>query len=256
MRREEISNNLNEQTWAKNAGIKTQAEQFGEQQRQTLREKAQLDAQLLEKRYTAKDKAAMAKIETEAKAAYSAYMNGEISAEDLQNVQNLKQRQKMGIIPGMLPSLSPYEKGKGVGDVWEANGFTWSRKENGELWQPDEKRSLRGIQMEQEAKAVEAKARLDNERWKAQEKFKDDLMKGKVTDPGTGDERSYTPAEMKKMMEQRFPSTEMPNADKVEKAKNYMQSVIARYGETPPEEELWMIEQAQDIIRTSEERAW
>lgn len=225
-----------------------------DQETQKMQQKAQIDASLIETRYTAKDKANLAKIESQKKQGWLMLQRGEITPDEYERFQKQKQSEAMGVIPGNYPSLSPYPKGQGIGDVWEANGYTWSRKDNGELWQPDEKKSSRGVQMQQEADAIKEKAKLDAEERRSKEKFIDDLMKMKIT--SAEGERSLNPSEMKELMERRYPSTPMPSAEKVQRAKEYMQSVIQRYGDSPPQEDMWMMEEAQNIIKASTERAW
>ncbi|MFA5378868.1 MAG: hypothetical protein WC455_24155 [Dehalococcoidia bacterium] len=227
-----------------------------EQQIKNLQLKAQIDASLMETRYTVKDKAELIKIESQKQRGRQMFQAGQITADEYQRFMKQKESEAMGVIPGQYPSLSPYPNGRGVGDYWDENGVTVSRKENGETWQVDERKTPRGLAAEQEARAIEAKAKIDAEDRKSKSAFMDKLMDKKVRDPKTGMERSLSASEMRELMEKRFPSTPMPSKEDVEGARQYWDQMVDRYGNNPPDNIKKAMMRAGEVIEAANKRAW
>jgi len=228
-----------------------------------INKKAELDAQLLETRYTAKDKAGIAKLENQSRQAWQMLQSGEISQDDYEKFEKINQNRKLGIIPGQLPSLSPYPKGQGVGETWEQSGMLLSRKQNGETWQVDFAKTPQGIAQEHELKATQEKAKLDAKRQEkltdAQESYKDYLVKKEVPDPESaieGAKRKLTPDEIRADMDRRFPRIPMPAAEEVQHAKDFIAQMRDVWGNSPPPSALRGIQSAAEVIKASKERAW
>ena len=238
-----------------------------EQQIKNLQLKAQIDASLMETRYTVKDKAELIKIESQKQRGRQMFQAGQITADEYQRFMKQKESEAMGVIPGQYPSLSPYPNGRGVGDYWDENGVTVSRKENGETWQVDERKTPRGLAAEQEARAIEAKAKIDAdaikekakidaEERKAKSAFMDKLVDKRITDPKIRKERYLTASEMRELMERRFPSTPMPSQEDVEGARQYWDQMVNRYGENPPDNIKKAMMRAGEVIEAANKRAW
>ncbi|MFA5378667.1 MAG: hypothetical protein WC455_23145 [Dehalococcoidia bacterium] len=227
-----------------------------EEERKNMQLKGQIDASLMETRYTAKDKASLIKIESQKQRGRRMLQSGQITADEYERFMKQKESEAMGVIPGQYPSLSPYPKGRGVGDYWDENGVTVSRKENGETWQVDERKTPRGLAAEQEARAIEAKAKIDAEDRKSKSAFMDKLMDKKVRDPKTGMERSLSASEMRELMEKRFPSTPMPSKEDVEGARQYWDQMVDRYGNNPPDNIKKAMMRAGEVIEAANKRAW
>lgn len=245
---------LRAQTLAKRFGIKTQAEQWGEQQRQNIQLKADMDAKVFENRYTKKQIFEQEKLQT----AIEQIRNSTDFTEEQKAfaIRDLE-TQKLGITPSLRSRLSPYPDGQGVGDFWEQNGVLMSRKQNGETWQVDYNKTERGLMAQQEAKAIEQKAKLDQEMQKEKNKYIDNLTKIQVPDENKeGVKRYLTAAEMKERMDVRYPSTPLPTADEVQQARDFIMTMEDRWGGSPPAEVKAAIHRAASVIQLSKERPW
>ena len=245
---------LREQTLAKRFGIKTEAEQYGEQRLKAIREKAEIDAQMLEKRYTREQILRIEQLKTTAQHIEN---SNDFTPEQKTIALRELELQEMGIRPEMRARLSKFPKGRDIGDMWEQNGILMSRKENGEAWQVDYGKTERGHMAKQEAEAIKEKAKLDQEMQKEKNKYIDSLTKIQVPDENNeGAKRYLTPAEMKERMDVRYPSTPLPTADEVQQARDYIMTMLDRWGNNPPPEVQAAIQEAASVIQTFNERAW
>lgn len=226
---------------------------------QLMKEKAEIEAAQFEKRYTAKDKANLAKIQNQVRNAYRLKQIGEISEEDFETVKKQKLNEWIGYIPGTLPSLSPYPKGQGVGDNWKNEfGMILGRNPDGQTWQADFKKTEEGVAQEHELKALQEKAKLDLARANARAAYQEKLLWKEVPIEGDeeGGKRRLTPEELKREMELRFPSTPMPKPEEIQQAQQYLSMMIDRWGNSPPPEIAERMLEAQNLIKQSQERPW
>jgi hypothetical protein len=260
LNRERVAMQLRNDSWRQRMNIPTQSElaarAAGEEERKNMQLKGQIDAGLIETRYTAKDKAELIKVESQKQRGRRMLQSGQITADEYERFMKQKESEAMGVIPGQYPSLSPYPKGRGVGDYWDENGVTVSRKENGETWQVDERKTPRGLAAEQEADAIKEKAKIDAEERKQRSSFMDKLFDKKITDPATRKERNLTASEMRELMEKRFPSTPMPSKEDVEGARQYWDQMVNRYGDNPPDNIKEAMLRAGEVIEAANKRAW
>lgn len=186
-----------------------------EQRLAPIRLKAQLDAENFETRYTAKDKANIAKLRNQQRQAFSMLQAGEISQEDYDKAVKIAKNKELGIIPGDLPSLSPYPKGQNRGDVfWSGQGddrVLVRRVENGDTVPVDMSKTYGWQAKQQELEATKEKAKIDAEERKAKEKYRLELLKTQVpdTDPNNKTGTRYlTDQEVQDRFNRAYPSEE------------------------------------------------
>lgn len=133
--RAQTANSIREDYFRDRQGIKTETERINDAdnvaQMQQIQAKAQFDAANFEKRYTAKQKAELARLSA---------MDGEIdsnpgfTAAEKAAAHKAVALKKLGIQPMDLPRLSPYPDGQGIGDRWYEDGIGFlSRKPDGSV---------------------------------------------------------------------------------------------------------------------------
>ena len=142
--------------------------------RMKLQEKAKFDAEMFEKQYTQKQKMDIAK-GRRLMGAIDQYPDWDEAGKDAAKEAIFK-KYILGVIPTELPRTSSHPRGQGVGDFWDQNGVTVSRKLNGETWQVDERKTARGQASEHELKATQEAAKLQTDLAKEKRKAAFDLM--------------------------------------------------------------------------------
>jgi len=249
--RDRVAMQLRQQGWEKQQGT-SQAQMYGEQTRKNMELKAKLDAENFELRYTAKDKASISKLRNQERRAYQMMQSGEITPDEYEKVSKITKNQEMGIIPGMLPSLSPYPKGQGTGDSYfNKIGMPVYRNEKGIEVPLDWKKTPQGMAEEQEAKAIEAKAKLDAKREEQKESYRLKLMDKEIV--AAEGSRNLTPQEIQERMDRAYPSPEA-DAEKVSSARQYIASVMDQYGDSPPPEVQQAMQEAISILQRTRKK--
>jgi hypothetical protein len=210
--REKAAMQLREQGWAKREGS-TQQQMWGEQQRQNMQIKAKLDAENFETRYTAKDKANIAQLRNQQRKAWGMLQNREITPDDYEKVVKIAKSKELGIIPGELPSLSPYPKGQNHGDVfWTGEGddrMLVRRVENGDTVPVDMSKTYGWQAKQHELEATKEKAKLDSAEHTAKEKYRLELLKTQVPDTSPNNKtgtRYLTDEEVQARFNRAYPS--------------------------------------------------
>lgn len=244
---------LQEDYFRKKFNLPTERERIAEQQQVMMQEKAKLDAALMEKRYTEKQKR---EIEESKSRVSRIQQDPTFTPEQKAFAIRQEQLKQMGIRPEDRFRLSKDPKGREDGQMWEENGVMLFN-DNGTKRQIDFRKTPKGLAQEQELDAIKEQKKLDIERMKAQEKFKDELTRMKVPDETSeAGERYLTATEMRELYDRRFPQGEMPTAAEVQHAREYVSMMIDRWGNTPPQGVAEAIKRAQAVIRASTERAW
>jgi hypothetical protein len=89
--------------------------QRGAERLREIREKAALDAQTFDRRYTFRQKARLAQIENEIQAIK---VSPDFDDNRKERMLEIKQMEKFGIIPSLIPRTVDTPKGQGIGDTW------------------------------------------------------------------------------------------------------------------------------------------
>jgi hypothetical protein len=215
-----------------------------------------MDAEVFEKRYTAKQKSEIAHWR---QVPEKARQSGMYDESQLRRIEEFAKMREMGIMPVDMPKLSKFDPGKDIGDAWEENGIHYSRKENGERWQVDWGKTKSGAEQKQELEAVKEKAKHDAEIEKEKRKYQLELLKTQVpdTDPNSKTGTRYLrPDELRERFERAFPSTPAPAPEEVQNAREYLGMMMDRWGTNPPPNVKQSMEQAGQVLKAANERAW
>ncbi len=126
-----------ERTWNQNMGrgsyTNAELERIND-----IKFKAEFDAQNFEKRYTAKQKAEIARWQ---QLKGSIDQNPDFTDEEKIKIKKIADMKMLDVMPADLPRVSPYPQGRGPGDMWEINGVRVVGKADGETWQIDERKT-------------------------------------------------------------------------------------------------------------------
>jgi hypothetical protein len=232
---------------------KAQEAQFDREAEQ-LKLKAQLDAESFETRYTAKDKAEITKLRSQERAAYRMLQAGDITQEDYDKAVKQIKSQELGIMPGELPSLSPFPKGKAPGDFGvqgEGDFQMFGIYNEKGIFVPVDYKKLPSYQAkEQEYKATERKADIDASERMKQAEIRMKIATEQIIDPdGKSPPRTRTKEEIDEIMQKIFPKPVDPA--KIKNAKAYMEQMIEQYGNNMPPHIIEGMREAQAILKAS-----
>lgn len=129
---------------------------------QAMRAKAEFDAVNFEKQYTQKQKLEIAHWK---RVGQAIDMNSDFSEGEKESVRRLAAMRVMGIQPSELPKTTPWEKGKGVGDMWKGlDGSIIGRKPDGstqliQRW--DQGPDAQSMKEEQDSLKAQAKLQVE-----------------------------------------------------------------------------------------------
>ncbi len=253
--REATHQSLLADSFAKKFGLGNYGEVAAQNQAklEQIRLKAEMDASVFEKRYTAKQKAEIAHWKG---VPGNARASGLYDEAQLQKITEFAKMREMGIQPQDMPKLSNFSQGQGVGEVWEYGGGVLTRDDKGNpkiMYRPDQMPQWQ--EREQELDAIKKKSELETKReeWKA--KFREKLATQRVKDPIAGTDRGLTPQEMSDLYESAYPSTPMPSDEDVQNAEQFIDEMMERWGGNPPPGVAKAIVEAGKVIKRSK-AAW
>ncbi len=242
--RENVHSGLQADKFAKQQGTDPASQQIA-----VAREKAQFDAQVFEKRYTAQQKALISRTRT---GQAQAHASGNYSDDELVAIDKAADLVVIGAHPSWLPRLSPNPEGEGLGDIWEKDGIWRGRRADGDTYQIDTAKTTGGV-------AQKAKLDLDakDAAWqrKREQMMLEHRMKLQTTSIEDGlTKRMRTNEEVESSMRFAFGNQYKPKASEVANARKYLQEIYVKYGKDIPPEMQEAAQEAARILFSSKEK--
>jgi len=222
------------------------------QQVRALQEKAKIDLDTFEKRYSKKQILERERILSNIQ---QVEQDPTLNRRDKDHAIRALKLKDIGLTPTERQRLSPYPEGQGVGQSYKnALGIPVTRQMNGDERVIDMTKTPEGIAQAHELEATKEAKKLEMAEKKEREKFRQGLFKQQTSDPASpSGKRFLTPDEVQKVYNNAYPPP-APAVEDVAHAQVYIEQMRGRWGASPPPEVKQSMMEAYELIKSSRGR--